>query len=137
MIATASVLLTTILGISRIVFSMARGRDLPLLFGRVHSRFHTPHYAIAITGACMIAALLLADLTLVVSVSTFAMLVFYLIANIAALRLPREHHRYPSWVPAIGALSCIGLIAFLSPGSWVIGCIGLLIGGIWYYFRSH
>jgi basic amino acid/polyamine antiporter, APA family len=137
MIATASVLLTTILGISRIVFSMARGRDLPELFGRVHPRFRTPHYAIAITGACMIAALLLADLTLVVSVSTFAMLVFYLIANIAALRLPRENRRYPSWVPAIGALSCIGLIAFLSPGSWVIGCIGLLIGGAWYYLRSH
>ena len=23
------------------------------------------------------------------------------------------------------------------PGSWFIGCIGLLIGGTWQYFRSH
>ena len=135
MIATASVLLTTIMGISRIVFSMARSQDLPLLFGRIHPRFSTPHYAIAITGACMIAALLLADLALVVAVSTFAMLLYYLIANIAALRLPREHRRYPSWVPGMGAVSCIGLIAFLSPDSWVIGCIGLLIGGTWFFFR--
>ena len=97
MIATASVLLTTIMGISRIVFSMARSQDLPLLFGRIHPRFSTPHYAIAITGACMIAALLLADLALVVAVGTFAMLLYYLIANFAALRLPREHRRYPSW----------------------------------------
>ena len=135
MIATASVLLTTIMGISRIVFSMARSQDLPLLFGRIHPRFSTPHYAIAITGACMIAALLLADLALVVAVGTFAMLLYYLIANLAALRLPQEHQRYPSWVPAMGAVSCIGLIAFLSPDSWVIGCIGLLIGGTWFFFR--
>jgi basic amino acid/polyamine antiporter, APA family len=135
MIATASVLLTTIMGISRIVFSMARSQDLPALFERIHPRFSTPHYAIVITGACMIAALLLTDLALVIAVSTFAMLLYYLIANIAALRLPREHRKYPAWVPITGALSCIGLIAFLSPASWIIGCIGLLIGGTWFVFR--
>jgi len=135
MIATASVLLTTIMGISRIVYSMARGQDLPPLFSRIHPRFSTPHYAIAITGACMIAALLLADLALVVAVSTFAMLLYYLIANIAALRLPLEYRRYPPWVPIIGTLSCIGLIVFLSPASWIIGCIGLVIGGTWFLFR--
>jgi basic amino acid/polyamine antiporter, APA family len=137
MIATASVLLTTIMGISRIVFSMARSQDLPALFERIHPRFNTPHYAIGITGACMIIALLLADLALVVAVSTFAMLLYYLIANIAALRIPKKNRRYPSWVPGIGALSCVGLIAFLSPDSWIIGCIGLLIGGLWYSFRRR
>ena len=135
MIATASVLLTTIMGISRIVFSMARSNDLPGVFGIIHPRFSTPHYAIAVTGACMVAALLLADLTLVVSVSTFAMLLYYLIANIAALRLPREHRRYHQAVPVVGALSCVGLIVFLSPASWIIGCIGLAIGGAWFIFR--
>jgi APA family basic amino acid/polyamine antiporter len=131
MIATASVLLTTIMGISRIVFSMARGRDLPGLLGRIHSRYGTPHRAIAVTGACMIAAIILADLVLVVAVGTFAMLLYYLIANIAALRLPRKHRRYPAWVPATGALSCAGLVVFLSPVSWIIGGAGLLAGGAW------
>lgn len=135
MIATASVLLTTIMGISRIVFSMARSQDLPLLFERIHPRFSTPHYAIVITGACMIAALLLADLALVIAVSTFAMLLYYLIANIAAIRIPRERRRYPSWIPGIGALSCVGLIAFLSPDSWIIGCIGFAIGRVWFVLR--
>ena len=135
MVATASVLLTTIMGISRIVFSMARSRDLPPLFERIHPRFGTPHYAIAVTGACMVAAILLADLVLVVAVSTFAMLVYYLIANIAALRLPREHRLYPAWVPVVGALSCAGLIVFLSPAAWAIGCAGLLAGGLWLLLR--
>ena len=137
MIATASVLLTTIMGISRIIFSMARSNDLPDIFGRIHPQFSTPHYAIVITGTGMIAALLLADLTLVVSVSTFAMLLYYLIANIAALRLPREHRRYPFWVPGLGALSCVGLIVFLSPDSWIIGCVGLAIGAAWFFFRRR
>ena len=43
----------------------------------------------------------------------------------------------PYWIPGIGALSCIGLIAFLSPNSWIIGCIGLLIGVIWFFFHSQ
>jgi len=137
MIATASVLLTTILGISRIVFSMARNQDLPGMFGRIHPRFGTPHYALAITGAGMIASLLLADLTLVVSVSTFAMLLYYLLANIAALRLPAAHRLYPSWVPALGALSCAGLVVFLTPVSWIVGGACLLSGLAWYLFRKR
>jgi APA family basic amino acid/polyamine antiporter len=136
MIATASVLLTTIMGISRIVFSMARSNDLPRVFGEIHPRFSTPHYAIVITGAGMIAALLLADLALVVSVSTFAMLIFYLIANIAAFRLPKKSRRYPQMVPVIGALSCATLMVFLSPASWIIGCTGLVIGAVWFIFRK-
>ena len=74
---------------------------------------------------------------LVAPVSTFAMLIFYLIANIAALGLPREHCKYPSWVPTVGALSCIGLISFLSPSSWIIGCIGLLVGIAWFVLHKR
>jgi APA family basic amino acid/polyamine antiporter len=132
MIATASVLLTTIMGISRIVFAMSRKGDLPAFLNRLHPRFNTPHYAIWLSGACMIAAILLADITLVVAVSTFAMLVFYLIADIAALRIPSDFQKYPRIVPLIGAVSCIALIGFLTINSWLIGCIGLVIGMVYY-----
>jgi APA family basic amino acid/polyamine antiporter len=132
MIATASVLLTTIMGISRIMFAMARTGDLPAFLNRIHPHFNTPHYAIWISGAFMIAAILLADLTLVVAVSTFAMLIFYLIANIAAFRLPSENRQYPSIVPVIGVITCIGLIGFLTINSWIIGIIGLAMGIVWY-----
>jgi APA family basic amino acid/polyamine antiporter len=132
MIATASVLLTTIMGISRILFSMSRKGDLPAFLNRIHPHFNTPHYAIWISGACMIAAILLVDLTLVVAVSTFAMLVFYLIADIAAFRIPSDCQQYPRIVPVIGAVSCVALIGFLTTNSWIIGCIGLAIGVVYY-----
>jgi basic amino acid/polyamine antiporter, APA family len=132
MIATASVLLTTIMGISRIVFAMSRKGDLPAFLMHVHPRFNTPHHAIWISGACMIAAILLADLTLVVAVSTFAMLVFYLIADIAAFRIPSDFQKYHRIIPVIGAVSCIALIGFLTLNSWIIGCIGMAIGMVYY-----
>jgi len=132
MIATASVLLTTIMGISRIVFAMSRKGDLPAFLTHIHPQFNTPHFAIWISGACMIAAILLADLTLVVAVSTFAMLVFYLIADIAAFRIPSDYQQFPRIVPVIGAVSCIALIGFLTINSWIIGCIGLAIGMVYY-----
>jgi hypothetical protein len=60
----------------------------------------------------MIAAILLADLTQVVAVSTFEMLIFYLIANIAAFRIPIKYWQYPALVPIIDAVSCIVLLVF-------------------------
>jgi APA family basic amino acid/polyamine antiporter len=137
MIATASVLLTTIMGISRIMFAMARAGDLPAFLKRIHPHFSTPHYTIWITGVFMIAAILLADLTLVVTISTFTMLVFYLIANIAAFKLPSEYRQYPALVPVIGAVSCIGLIGFLTINSWIIGIIGLVLGIVWYVVQRR
>ena len=137
MIATASVLLTTIMGISRIMFAMSRTGDLPAFLKRIHPGFSTPHYAILISGACMIVAILLADLTLVVAVSTFAMLIFYLIANIAAFRIPLKYRQYTPIVPVIGAVSCLGLIGFLTINSWIIGIIGLALGIIWYVIQRR
>jgi APA family basic amino acid/polyamine antiporter len=137
MISTASVLLTTIMGISRIMFAMARNNDLPAFLSTISPRFSTPHYAIWTTGVCMIGAILLADLSLVVAVSTFTMLVFYFIANIAALRLPRKHQRYPSVVPVIGAITCTGLVVFLEINSWIIGIIGLATGLAWYVIHQR
>jgi hypothetical protein len=46
--------------------------------------------------------------------------------------LPSENRQYPSIVPIIGAVSCFGLIAFLTINSWIIGIIGLAIGIVWY-----
>ena len=85
----------------------------------------------------MIAAILLADLTLVVAVSTFAMLIFYLIANIAAFRIPLKYRQYPALVPVIGTISCIVLIGFLTISSWIIGIVGLVIGIVWYEVQQR
>jgi APA family basic amino acid/polyamine antiporter len=94
MVATNSVLLTTILGVSRVTFAMARNNDFPMFLSRIHPKYETPYYAIWITGLLMVLAIVFADLTRVVAVSTFASLIYYLIANFAALRLRGKVRRY-------------------------------------------
>ncbi len=52
LVATLSVLLTTLLGLSRISFAMARERDLPQLFTKLDKRA-TPCYTVFVFGFIM------------------------------------------------------------------------------------
>lgn len=136
MVATASVLLTTILGVSRVTFAMARENDLPNLLSKIHPKYETPHLAIWVSGALMIVAAIFADLNQVISVSNFASLLYYSIANIAALRLDRRVRRYHSFLPAVGLLSCLSLLVFLKLNAWLVGVVGLGLGTV-YYLTIH
>ncbi len=127
----------TILGISRIIFAMGRNRDLPPFLSILHPRYNTPYYAIGITGAAMIAMLLFTDFALVVSVGTFAMLVYYGIANIAAMKIPAVQKKYPRVIAYFGAASCVLLMAFLSPVPILIGLIGIAAGSGYYLYRAR
>ncbi len=136
LVATASVLLTTILGVSRVTFAMARENDLPGLLSKIHSKYKTPYVAIWISGTLMIVAAVFADLNQVIAVSNFASLLYYSIANVAALRLDRKVRRYHTLVPAVGLLSCLSLLVFLKLDAWLVGVIGLGLGTV-YYRRIH
>lgn len=114
---------------------MAKTGDMPAILNRVHPRYHTPHYAVLVTGAGMILAILFADRALVVAVSTVAMLVYYAIINLTTLKIPREFQVYPIVVPVVGAISCCCLVIFLTPAAWIIGIVGMVSGVIWYGIR--
>lgn len=129
--ATASVLLTTILGVSRVVFAMARNDDMPKFLCSLHPKFKTPYYAVAVTGSLMIFAIIFADFTRIVAVSSFAVLLYYSLANLAAIRLSRRRNHF-SIISSVGLLSCLGLLAFLTVDSWIIGTIGIAIGIVFY-----
>jgi APA family basic amino acid/polyamine antiporter len=139
LIATASVLLTSILGVSRIAYAMSRRRDLPQVLAKLHPKFNTPYYSIWILGFLMALLVLFVDLTKVVAISTFATLFYYCIANIAALRLRKQYRLYPSIVPVLGIVTCLVLlifIIFVSPQSLDLGVAGLLLGTIYYIAKK-
>ncbi|MEM3731081.1 MAG: amino acid permease [Candidatus Bathyarchaeia archaeon] len=135
LIATASVLLTAILGVSRMTYAMARRKDLPQFFSKLHQTFNTPYYAVWIVGAAMILLVLFVDITRVVATSTFALLFYYALANLAALRLKVKERKYPKLIPAIGAFTCLALLAFtlfVALQTWVLGTTILLMGAVYY-----
>jgi len=127
--AMLGVILSQILGLSRMVFAMARRGDLPRLLDRVHPVHQVPHRAVLVTGIA--AAIVAGTGTLrgVATAASFAILVYYGIANVAALRMPRAAKLYPDVVPVLGLTLCVILASSLAPRTIVIGC-AILAGGL-------
>jgi len=130
-IATASVLLMTILGVSRMTFAMARNGQLPNFLSQIHPKFQTPHYAVLITGI-LSSVLVLGGFSRVVAVSTFALLFHHALVNLSAIKLRAENRHYPVFVSVMGLLLCLTLLVFLPTDAWVIGIAGLAIGSLYY-----
>ena len=114
---------------------MSRRGDLPSPLSRLNTRFGTPSVSVIASGAIMTLLALFVDLGNVVAVSTFAMLLYYGVGNIAAIRLPREERRYPAYVSLLGTVSCFVFLVFalfLAPQAWFAGLIGLGVGGAYF-----
>lgn len=140
LVATATVLLTTILGISRVTYSIAQKGDLPHFLGVLHPRVDTPVHAVWISGAIMVLLASFTNLTQVVSISVFSSLFYYTAANISALRMKKQEKRFPAFIPILGIVTCVGLIVvstFQTPFSLVAGVSCLLVGVIYYIVRHR
>lgn len=139
LVATASVLLTGILGVSRMAFSMARRNDLPGKLKQVHSRFGTPYFSILIIGIVMALLAFFVDLAGVVAVSTFALLFWYILVNLSAFRLECEKRLFPKWLPILGLITCsllLLVVLFVSPFAWIVALISLIVGTIFYITKK-
>jgi APA family basic amino acid/polyamine antiporter len=126
--AMLGVILSQLLGLSRVAFAMARRGDLPAALGRVHARHQVPHVAVIAIGAA--AALVAATGTLrgVASAASFTILVYYGIANLAALRMSRDTKLYPDAVPIVGLVGCAVLALALPRGVIAAGVTTLAAG---------
>jgi APA family basic amino acid/polyamine antiporter len=140
LVATASVLLTNIFGVSRMAYSMARRGDLPSALARLHGKRLTPYYAIVGTSLVMAGLVLFVDLTRVVAVSTFALVFTYCIINISAYKLGTDHSWQQRFLALLGLGTCLmllGFVLFASPDAWVVGIVFLLTGGVYYLLTKR
>lgn len=112
--AMLGVLLSQVLGISRMMFAMARGRDLPAALSATNAH-GIPHWAVLTTGGFLLAVALFGRLEFVAAGASFTILLYYGITNVAALRLPAERRRFPRWVAWAGVLFCTAVAVALSP----------------------
>lgn len=102
-------------GGARLLFAMGRGAMLPAVFARVHAKFGTPSYAIALLAALSLAAPWFGHRALVwfVNAGSFATVLAYLLVACAFLAIRRRH---PDWrsevrVPAAGWIGGAALLA--------------------------
>jgi APA family basic amino acid/polyamine antiporter len=127
--AMLGVLLNLLLGLSRVVLAMARRGDLPPALARVDEPSASPRRAVAVTGLAIAGLTLLGSIRTTWSFSAFTVLLYYAITNLAALRLPAAHRRYPRWTAALGLVACLGLAFWVDPIIWLVG-LGLVAAGL-------
>lgn len=129
--AMLGVLLSQILGISRVQLAMARRGDLPKVLSRVGERQAVPVTAILTTGSIIAVLAWFGSLKQVASAASFTILLYYTITNIASLRLSSENKRFPRFVSWLGLLSCLALAVSLDQQVMAIGLAVLGAGLLW------
>lgn len=131
-IAALGALLGGVLGVSRAAMAMARDRHLPAPLAAVHPTTRTPYVAELCVGVLVAAIVLVADVRQAIGFSSFAVLIYYLVANTAALRLDRRRRRLPAWVPVLGAIGCVVVAGSLPWQSVIGGVVVFVVGGAVY-----
>ncbi|MGH3660697.1 MAG: APC family permease [Micromonosporaceae bacterium] len=129
--ASLGALLALMAGVGRTLLAMARERDLPTWLAGVHRRFQAPHHAEIALAVAVCVLILIADIRDAIGFSSFGVLIYYLIANLAAFTQPRERRRYPRALQALGAIGCVTLAATL-PLSAVLGGLAVFAVGFGY-----
>lgn len=130
-VAAAGSLLALLLGISRTVLAMSRDGHFPATLTAVHPRFGVPHHAELAVGAVVAVLAATADLRGVIGFSSFAVLIYYAVANASAWTL-----RTGRLVPAVGLAGCTVLAAGLPSSSIVVGTAVLTLGALVYGVRA-
>ena len=130
------VLLSQILGVSRMLFAMARHGDLPRSLSHVHPVHSVPDRGVFLTGTVIAALAVFGTLEWVAASATFTILLYYSITNLAALRMDRAHRLFPDWVPALGLLFCLLLALSLRPHTIISG-LSLVVLGCGFRWALH
>ena len=133
--AMAGVLLNLLLGLSRVVLAMARRGDLPA--GLAAVRGDSPRRAVWLAGAVVCGLTLIGSVRATWSLAAFTVLLYYALTNLAALRLPAEHRRYPRTVPLLGLLACVSLAWWVDLAAWATGSGVLAAGWAWFTVRRR
>lgn len=127
-VAALGALLALIAGLGRTTLAMAREHDLPHWLSAIHPRYKVPHRAESVLAVVICAVILVADLRGAIGFSSFGVLIYYLVANVAAFTQPSADRRYPRALQVLGALACVVLVATLPPLSVGVGVAMFAVG---------
>lgn len=145
LIATASVVLSSITGGTRASFAMGRDGLLPKQFDHINKRFGTPDFSILVGGMIIsiLAAVFFNNIDAIASIVNFGSLFTYFFIHVSLLKLRRSEKKtkrlfhvpfYPVF-PILGAASCILLMYYLSNNAKIASSLYAALGLAIYYFH--
>ena len=127
-IASLGAMLALMAGIGRTTLAMARNGDVPRWLAAVHPKFAVPYRAEIVLAVVVIGVVLVADLRGAIAFSSFGVLLYYFVANVAAFTQTASHRRVPRFVNVIGAIACLVLVATVPVPGVIAGILVVLIG---------
>jgi basic amino acid/polyamine antiporter, APA family len=131
-----SILLTTILGVSRLLLAMGRRGDMPSFFTQLNSSQTTPYWAVIFVGIAIALLILIGDVKSTWSLGAFGAMYRSFIVSLAALQLSDEERLYPRWLTWLSMLSSLFLAFWVEWQFWLIG-LGLIGVGLVWHFTVH
>lgn len=139
-----TVMLVLYYGLTRIILAMARDGLLSPFLAKVNRKTQTPVRVIVLTGIIMSSAAGLFPLGVLaelVNIGTLAAFVLVCLGVIVLrIRQPHLHRPFKNPLnpvfPALGMLSCAGLMAFLPHSTWLRFIVWLSVGLIVYFTYS-
>lgn len=142
-----SVILVMLLGQSRVFYSMSRDGLLGNWASAVHPKFRTPYLSTIFTGLAVMLATGILPLQLLGQLVNIGTLLAFVLVCIGVLVLRKSRPDLPRpfrvpWVPFVpimGVLCCLGLMATLPGDTWLRLIVWLAIGLVIYfaYGRNH
>ncbi len=129
--AALGALLALLAGIGRTGLAMAREADLPPWLSAVHPRYAVPHRVQLVLGAVVCALVLTVDLRGAIGFSSFGVLLYYVVANVAAFTQAPEHRRWPRALQVLGAAACLVLVATLPWPAVAAGAAVFAVGALY------
>jgi basic amino acid/polyamine antiporter, APA family len=135
--AALGALLALIAGVGRTTLAMARNDDLPGWLAAVHERHRVPHHAEITVAGLICVLILLTDLRGAIGFSSFGVLLYYLIANVAAYTQSSDRRRFPRILQLIGVAGCGTLMLTLPLSAVLGGTLVLAVGIIYRAIRVH
>lgn len=127
-VASLGALLALMAGIGRTTLAMSRNYDVPRWLGAVHPKFAVPFRAELVLAAVVIAIVSFADLRGAIAFSSFGVLLYYFVANLAAFTQPIGQRRVPRFVNLAGAAGCLALVVTVPLVGIVVGVLIVIMG---------
>jgi APA family basic amino acid/polyamine antiporter len=132
-VACLGVLLSLLAGVGRTAFAMAWNGDLPRALAAVEPRHRVPRRAELAIAAVVVAVVAAADVRSAIGFSSFAVLVYYAIANASAVTLRGR----AAGVAALGLAGCLTLAFTLPWRSVAEGGAVLAAGALVFLARNR
>jgi len=140
LVATAGTSLVFLIAGSRMIYGLSEAGEIPKIFSKIHPNTRTPWVSILASFVISMAFVLIGDLKLVASITTFGAFVVFVLVNLSAIilryrkpnikrefRMPFNIGKFPL-LSFFGLLACLLMIFYLDIKSVIIGSLILVVG---------